>query len=95
LPEVHTGLGSRSGKSKLAGLVLRLRDPGPGEDGGAVLLNGADASDVCARWSFSRMALVQQEPRLFTDTVERKIAYGCRIVEEEERKKKVIASASE
>ena len=72
--------GSGSGKSTLVQLVLRLRDP-DAKDGGAVLLNGADARDVCARWRSSRMALVEQEPRLFTDTVERNIAYGCRIVD--------------
>ena len=80
--------GSGSGKSTLVQLVMRLRDPDPegdnGESGGAVLLNGCDAREVCARWRSSRMALVEQEPRLFTDTVERNIAYGCRIVDDGE-----------
>ena len=85
--------GSGSGKSTLVQLVLRLRDPDP-ENGGAVLLNGYDAREVCARWRSSRMALVEQEPRLFTDTVERNIAYGCRIVEDEESEERRSASSS-
>ena len=75
--------GSGSGKSTLVQLVLRLRDPDDSDNGGAVLLNGVDARDVCARWRSSRMALVEQEPRLFTDSVERNIAYGCRIVDDD------------
>ena len=85
--------GSGSGKSTLVQLVLRLRDPDP-ENGGAVLLNGYDAREVCARWRSSRMALVEQKPRLFTDTVERNIAYGCRIVEDEESEERRSASSS-
>ncbi len=63
---------SGSGKSTLATLLMRLREPG----GGAVLVDGADY------WTFSPaswhagVALVEQEPFLFNDTLGANVAFG-------------------
>lgn len=65
--------GSGSGKSTLVQLVLRLRD----SDGGAVRVAGADARSLDAAWLRPRVALVEQEPRLFGGSVADNIAYGC------------------
>jgi len=72
--------GSGSGKSTLVQLVLRLRDP----DGGRVLVGGMNARAIDAAWLRRRVALVEQEPRLFADSVAANIAYGLEVVGEEE-----------
>ena len=72
--------GSGSGKSTLVQLVLRLRDP----DGGRVMVGGMDATAIDAAWLRGRVALVEQEPRLFADTVAANIAYGLEVVSEGE-----------
>ncbi|MGA9836696.1 MAG: ABC transporter ATP-binding protein [Gemmatimonadaceae bacterium] len=63
---------SGSGKSTLATLLMRLREP----TGGGVLVDGVDY------WSFSadswheHVALVEQEPFLFNDTLGANVAFG-------------------
>jgi ATP-binding cassette, subfamily B, bacterial MsbA len=64
---------SGSGKSTLATLLLRLREPTAGQ----VLVDGADY------WTFSpeswhaHVALVEQDPFLFNDTLGANVAFGC------------------
>jgi subfamily B ATP-binding cassette protein MsbA len=64
---------SGSGKSTLASLLMRMRQP----KSGAVLVDGVDY------WSFSpetwhaHVALVEQEPFLFNDTLGANVGFGC------------------
>ena len=63
---------SGSGKSTIVGLVERFYDP----VGGAVFLDGHDISTLNLRWLRRQIALVQQEPVLFSQTVKENIANG-------------------
>ena len=63
---------SGSGKSTIVGLVERFYDP----VGGAVLLDGQDISKLNLRWLRQQIALVQQEPILFSTTVMGNIRHG-------------------
>ncbi len=71
---------SGSGKSTLATLLLRLREPTAGQ----VLVDGVDY------WSFSpeswhaHVALVEQDPFLFNDTLGANVAFGCASATEED-----------
>lgn len=71
---------SGSGKSTLATLLLRLREP----TGGRVLVDGVDY------WAFSpeswheHVALVEQDPFLFNDTLGANVAFGCSWATEED-----------
>lgn len=70
--------GSGSGKSTLVQCVLRMRDP----DEGRVLVGELDARAVDAAWFRSRIALVEQEPKLFAGTVADNIAYAIDVPRE-------------
>lgn len=63
---------SGSGKSTIVGLVERFYDP----VGGAVLLDGHDISTLNLRWLRQQIALVQQEPILFSQTIRENIKNG-------------------
>jgi len=63
---------SGSGKSTAIALIQRWYDP----ESGTVLLDGRDVRQLCVRWMRSHMALVQQEPVLFTGTIAENIAFG-------------------
>jgi len=63
---------SGAGKTTLAGLVTRFRDP----NSGAVRLDGVDIQDVTLSSLRDQISLVAQETFLFNDTVANNIAYG-------------------
>jgi len=63
---------SGSGKSTVARLLLRLRDPA----GGRVLVDGVDVRDLDALEHRRRIGVVPQEPRLFNRSVADNVAYG-------------------
>lgn len=63
---------SGSGKSTIVGLVERFYDP----VGGQVLLDGRDVSTLNLRWLRQQIALVQQEPVLFSQTIRDNIRNG-------------------
>jgi ATP-binding cassette subfamily B (MDR/TAP) protein 1 len=63
---------SGSGKSTIVGLVERWYDP----VGGAVYLDGHDISKLNLRWLRHQIALVQQEPVLFSETITQNIRNG-------------------
>lgn len=61
-----------SGKTTLTSLLLRLHDP----DSGRILIDGVDIADESRSQVRSAMAVVTQEPWLFTGTAGENIAYG-------------------
>ena len=63
---------SGSGKSTIVGLVERFYDP----VGGTVLLDGHDISKLNLHWLRQQIALVQQEPVLFSQTIRENIKNG-------------------
>ncbi|OAL30045.1 hypothetical protein AYO20_08949 [Fonsecaea nubica] len=63
---------SGSGKSTIVGLVERFYDP----VGGVVLLDGHDLSTLNLHWLRQQIALVQQEPILFSQTIKENIRNG-------------------
>lgn len=63
---------SGSGKSTIVGLVERFYDP----VGGQVLLDGHDVSTLNLRWLRQQVALVQQEPVLFSLSIRDNIRNG-------------------
>ena len=63
---------SGSGKSTIVGLVERFYDP----VGGSVSLDGHDMSKMNLRWLRQQIALVQQEPVLFSQTIRENIQNG-------------------
>jgi ATP-binding cassette subfamily B (MDR/TAP) protein 1 len=63
---------SGSGKSTIVGLVERFYDP----VGGAVYLDGHDISTLNLHWLRQQIALVQQEPVLFSQTIKENIKNG-------------------
>lgn len=63
---------SGSGKSTLVSLIQRLYDP----DAGSVLLDGADVRELDSAWFRRQVAVVDQNPRLFSTTIAENIAYG-------------------
>ncbi|KAJ5152017.1 leptomycin B resistance protein pmd1 [Penicillium capsulatum] len=70
----HTALVglSGSGKSTIAGLVMRMYDPGEGQ----ILFDGQDLRDINARDLRSFLSLVQQEPSLLDRSLLENIAHG-------------------
>lgn len=60
------------GKTTVADLVLRLHDP----TDGSVLVNGADLREFTPASWHRRIAVVEQDPFLFHDTVANNIRYG-------------------
>jgi ABC-type multidrug transport system fused ATPase/permease subunit len=64
--------GSGSGKSTIAALLLRLRQP----SGGHILIDGQDYWSYSAECWHRLVAVVEQESFLFHDTIANNIAYG-------------------
>jgi len=64
--------GTGSGKSSLVSLISRLYDPSEGE----VLLDGADVRELALRPLRQAVAIVSDDPFLFSATVAENIAYG-------------------
>ncbi len=63
---------SGSGKSTLATLLMRLREP----TGGGVLVDGVDYWTYSAESWHEHVALVEQEPFLFNDTLGANVSFG-------------------
>ena len=63
---------SGSGKSTLLNLLLRFYDPTDGR----VLVGGRDIRELDPAWLRSRLAVVLQDPTLFSRSVAENIAYG-------------------
>jgi len=67
-----------SGKTSMINLILRFYDP----TSGRVLLNGADIKEENIKDLRSKMALVMQDPFLFSDTIRENITLGRRDISE-------------
>jgi len=63
---------SGCGKSSIISLVERFYDPEEGQ----VLYNGHDIRELDPRWYHQQVAIVQQEPILFSGTIRENILYG-------------------
>ena len=63
---------SGAGKTTLTNLILRFYDPTAGH----ISVDGYDLRDISLASSRSQMAIVQQDPFLFNDSVKANIAYG-------------------
>ena len=64
---------SGCGKSSIVSLIERFYDPTDGK----LLFEGCDLKDLDTRWYHqSQIALVQQEPILFSNSIRENICYG-------------------
>jgi len=63
---------SGCGKSSIISMIERFYDPTEGE----VLFNGKNIRDLEPRWYKEQIAIVQQEPVLFSGTIGENIIYG-------------------
>ena len=63
---------SGCGKSSIISLIERFYDPEEGE----VLFNGRNLKDLNPKWYHNQIAIVQQEPVLFSGTIRENICYG-------------------
>mmetsp|Transcript_20465 Transcript_20465/g.62301 ORF Transcript_20465/g.62301 Transcript_20465/m.62301 type:complete len:1315 (-) Transcript_20465:278-4222(-) len=63
---------SGSGKSTIVGLIQRFYDP----KAGRIALDGNNLKDLNVKWLREQMALVGQEPKLFSGTIAENIAQG-------------------
>ena len=64
---------SGCGKSSIVGLVERFYDPVQG----VVTFNGMNLKDLDSCWYHQeQLAIVQQEPALFSTTIQENILYG-------------------
>jgi len=63
---------SGCGKSSIVAMLERFYDPIEGE----VLFNGRNIKELDPRWYHKQIAIVQQEPVLFSGTIEENIIYG-------------------
>ena len=77
---------SGSGKSTILSLVERFYDPSEGE----IMLDGIDIKKLDPCWLRSQMAIVSQEPVLFSMSIRENLIYGC----EEEPTQEVIEQAT-
>jgi ABC-type multidrug transport system fused ATPase/permease subunit len=71
---------SGSGKSTIIQLVERFYDP----DGGSVQYGNQDLKDLSAESYKQNLAIVQQEPVLFSGSIRENIAYGLKVQPTEE-----------
>lgn len=63
---------SGSGKSTIFALVERFYDP----EGGQVLIDGVDLRELDPKWYHRQVAIVSQEPILFSGSIKENIMYG-------------------
>ena len=63
---------SGAGKTTITGLIPRLYEPASGQ----ILVDGYDLHDVKIRSLREQIAMVPQEPTLFSGTIRENIAYG-------------------
>lgn len=63
---------SGCGKSSIISMIERFYDPTDGE----VLFNDVDIRDLNPRWYHENVSIVQQEPILFSGTIQENILYG-------------------
>jgi len=86
---------SGCGKSSIIQLMERFYDP----DQGTMWFNDDDLKDLDNAWYHqTQVALVQQEPILFSGSVKDNILYGCRQFDhltEEEREEKMVAACKQ
>ena len=66
---------SGCGKSSIISLMERFYDPAEGE----VLFNGRNIKELNPKWLHQHIAIVQQEPVLFSGTVRENITYGLEL----------------
>lgn len=65
---------SGAGKSTIANLLSNFYTP----DSGKIKIDGVDMRDLDRKWLTQRVALVSQQPALFSGTLAYNIAYGAR-----------------
>lgn len=63
---------SGCGKSSIISLIERFYDPEEGE----VLFNGRNIKELEPNWYHNNVAIVQQEPVLFSGSIRENIIYG-------------------
>jgi len=69
---------SGCGKSSIISLIERFYDP----QSGGIFFNGKDIRTLEPRWYHNQIAIVQQEPVLFSGTIRENICYGLEIDEQ-------------
>ncbi len=69
-----------AGKTSIINLIIRFYDP----SSGTVCLNGADIKDLDESVVRSKMALVMQDPFLFSGTIKENIAFGKKDISKKE-----------
>lgn len=70
-------------------MIERFYDPKDGQ----ILFNGKDIRDLDPRWYHEQVAIVQQEPVLFSGTIRENIVYGLDL--ESKSEEQVIAMMDE
>lgn len=63
---------SGCGKSSIISLIERFYDP----ESGGVFFNGRNIKDLDPKWYHNQIAIVQQEPVLFSGSIRENICYG-------------------
>lgn len=66
---------SGCGKSSIISLIERFYDP----DHGEILFNGHNIRDLNPKFYHNQIAIVQQEPVLFSGTIRENIIYGLEL----------------
>jgi ATP-binding cassette subfamily B protein len=72
-----------SGKTSIINLIIRFYDP----ESGRVLLNGVDIKKIYTPYLRAKIALVTQDPFLFSETVRDNIGLGKRNIKEPDMQK--------
>ena len=71
---------SGCGKSSIISLIERFYDPEDGE----ILFNGRNIKELDPKWYHNNIAIVQQEPVLFSGSIRENITYGIDLEEKDE-----------
>ncbi len=69
-----------SGKTTLMNLITRFYTP----DAGQILINGTDIQNIASGQLRARIALVTQDPFLFSETIRKNILHGAKTLSESE-----------